>query len=359
MKRKDVESIRRGIRDKDRELVRLLGERARLSVEMGRMKADAGLAVFDPVQERKVLDEIASLNEGPLSTEALRHIWREILSSSRALQAPLSVACLGPEGSFAHLAALERFGRSTRMAPQVTIGGVFDAVEKKRCDLGVVPLENSVEGPVRTTLARLIATPLAIRGEICLRISHCLLAKAARGRICRVYSHPQALAQCRLWLARHLPSAVPVETESTSAAVLQALGDRQGAAIASRLASEIHGLPVVEAGIEDHPENTTRFIVVGTGANIPTGRDKTSVLFSTQHRPGALHAALAPFASAGINLLRIESHPARDRMWQYLFFVDLEGHAEDRAVKDCLRKLKRKTAFLKVLGSYPREVEPS
>lgn len=359
MKRKDVESIRRGIRDKDRELVRLLGERARLSVEMGRMKADAGLAVFDPVQERKVLDEIASLNEGPLSTEALRHIWREILSSSRALQAPLSVACLGPEGSFAHLAALERFGRSTRMAPQVTIGGVFDAVEKKRCDLGVVPLENSVEGPVRTTLARLIATPLAIRGEICLRISHCLLAKAARGRIRRVYSHPQALAQCRLWLARHLPSAVPVETESTSAAVLQALGDRQGAAIASRLASEIHGLPVVEAGIEDHPENTTRFIVVGTGANIQTGRDKTSVLFSTQHRPGALHAALAPFASAGINLLRIESHPARDRMWQYLFFVDLEGHAEDRAVKDCLRKLKRKTAFLKVLGSYPREVEPS
>jgi chorismate mutase/prephenate dehydratase len=359
MKRRDIETLRRGIRDKDRELVRLLGERARLSVEMGRMKAETGLAVFDPVQERRVLDGIASLNEGPLPSEALRHIWREILSASRALQAPLSVACLGPEGSFAHLAALERFGRSTQLAPQVTIGGVFDAVEKQRCDLGVVPLENSVEGPVRTTLARLIATPLSIRGEICLRISHCLLAKAPRGRIRRVYSHPQALAQCRQWLARHLPLAAVVETESTSAAVLQARGDRQGAAIASRLASEIHGLPVVEAGIEDHPENTTRFIVIGTGSSGPTGRDKTSVLFSTQHRPGALHAALAPFASAGINLLRIESHPARDRMWQYLFFVDLEGHAADRAVKDGLRKLKRKTAFLKVLGSYPREVEPS
>ncbi|HQL90164.1 MAG TPA: prephenate dehydratase [Syntrophales bacterium] len=359
MRRTDVEGIRRGIRDRDRQLVRLLNERARLSVEMGRMKAEAGLAVFDPVQERRVLDGIASLNEGPLPAEALRSIWREILSASRTLQAPLSVACLGPEGSFAHLAALERFGRSTLLAPQVTIGAVFDAVEKRRGDLGVVPLENSVEGPVRTTLERLIATPLAIRGEICLRVSHCLLAKGAGRRIRRVYSHPQALAQCRQWLARHLPEAAPVETESTSAAVLQALGDRQGAAIASRLASEIYGLPAVETGIEDHPENTTRFIVIGTGTNIPTGRDKTSVLFSTQHRPGALHAALAPFASAGINLLRIESHPVRDRMWQYLFFVDLEGHAEDRAVKDSLRSLRRKTAFLKVLGSYPREVEPS
>ncbi len=359
MKRDDVDTIRRAIRGKDRELVRLLNERARLSVEMGRIKAGAGIGVFDPVQERRVLDDIAALNEGPLSAEALKNIWREIFSSSRALQAPLTVACLGPEGSFAHLAARERFGKSAGMSPQVTIGAVFDAVEKRRCGLGVVPLENSVEGPVRTTLERLIATPLVIRGEICLRVSHCLLSKASRGRIRRVYSHPQALAQCRQWLARHLPLAVPVETESTSAAVLQARGDRQGAAIASRLASDLHGLPVVEAGIEDHPGNTTRFIVIGTGLNVTTGRDKTSVLFSTQHRPGALHAALAPFAAAGINLLRIESHPARDRMWQYLFFVDLEGHAEDRAVKDCLRKLKRKTAFLKVLGAYPREVEPS
>lgn len=359
MKRNDVDAIRRAIRGKDRELVRLLNERARLSVEMGRVKASAGIGVFDPVQERRVLDDIAALNEGPLSAEALEKLWCEIFSSSRALQAPLRVACLGPEGSFAHLAARERFGKSAGLLPQVTIGAVFDAVEKSRSDLGVVPLENSVEGPVRTTLERLIATPLAIRAEIFLRVSHCLLSKAAGRRIRRVYSHPQALAQCRQWLARHLPLAAAVETESTSAAALQARGDRHGAAIASRLAAEMYGLPVVEAGIEDHPGNTTRFIVIGAGANAPTGRDKTSVLFSTQHRPGALHAALAPFAAAGINLLRIESHPARDRMWQYQFFVDFEGHAEDRAVKDCLRKLKRKTAFLKVLGAYPREVEPS
>jgi chorismate mutase/prephenate dehydratase len=243
------------------------------------------------------------------------------------------------------------------MAPQETIGAVFDAAEKQKADLGVVPLENSVEGPVRVTLERLIATPLSIRGEIFLRISHCLMARGAKGRLRRVYSHPQALAQCRQWLARNLPRAIPVETESTSAAVLKALQDREAAAIGSRLASEIHGLPIVEEGIEDHPANTTRFIVIGRGSNSPTGRDKTSILFSTQHRPGALHAALEPFATAGINLLRIESHPARDRMWRYLFFIDIEGHSDEQPVKGGLRKLQRKTAFLKVLGSYPGEAE--
>ena len=357
MKKPGIENVRREIRHKDREIVRLLNARARLSQEVGKIKGREGIGVYDPAQESRVLNEIAALNGGPLAVEALGHIYREILSSSRALQAPLAVACLGPEGSFAHLAALDRFGRSARMAPQDTIGAVFDAVEKMKADIGVVPLENSVEGPVRVTLERLIATPLSIRGEIFLRISHCLMARGAKGRIRRVYSHPQALAQCRQWLARNLPLAVPVETESTSAAVLQALQDREAAAIGSRLASEIHGLPIVEEGIEDHPANTTRFIVIGRGANGPTGRDKTSILFSTQHRPGALHAALEPFAAAGINLLRIESHPARDRMWRYLFFIDLEGHSGEQTVKDCLRKLQRKTAFLKVLGSYPGEAE--
>ena len=357
MKKTGIENIRREIRHKDRDIVRLLNERARLSLEVGKIKGREGIGVYDPAQESRVLNEIAALNEGPLAVETLGHIYREILSSSRALQAPLAVACLGPEGSFAHLAALDRFGGSAGMAPHETIGAVFDAAEKQKADIGVVPLENSVEGPVRVTLERLIATPLSIRGEIFLRISHCLMARGAKGRLRRVYSHPQALAQCRQWLARNLPRAIPVETESTSAAVLKALQDREAAAIGSRLASEIHGLPIVEEGIEDHPANTTRFIVIGRGSNSPTGRDKTSILFSTQHRPGALHAALEPFATAGINLLRIESHPARDRMWRYLFFIDIEGHSEDKTVKDCLRKLQRKTAFLKVLGSYPGESE--
>jgi len=215
MKKTGMENIRREIRQKDRDIMRLLNERARLSLEVGKIKGQEGIGVYDPAQESRVLNEIAALNEGPLAVETLGHIYREILSSSRALQAPLAVACLGPEGSFAHLAALDRFGQSARMAPQETIGAVFDAAEKQKADLGVVPLENSVEGPVRVTLERLIATPLSIRGEIFLRISHCLMARGTKGRIRRVYSHPQALAQCRQWLATNLSRAVPVETEST------------------------------------------------------------------------------------------------------------------------------------------------
>jgi len=355
MKTPVIENIRKQIRQKDREIVRSLNERAALSLEVGRIKGRDGIGVFDPAQESRVLREIGALNGGPLAADALSRIYREILSSSRALQAPLAVACLGPEGSFAHLAALERFGRASLVAARETIGAVFDTVEKHGADLGVVPLENSVEGPVRVTLERLIATPLSIRAEIFLRISHCLMARGAKAKIRRVYSHPQALAQCRQWLAKNLPQAVPVETESTSAAVLKALEDRQAGAIGSRLASEIHGLPALEEGIEDHPANTTHFIVIGEGSNGPTGRDKTSILFSTQHKPGALHAALAPFAKAGINLLRIESHPARDRMWQYLFFVDFEGHPEEKTVKSCLAALRRRAAMMKVLGAYPRE----
>jgi chorismate mutase/prephenate dehydratase len=355
MKKPGIENIRREIRHKDGEIVKLLNERARLSLEVGRIKGREGIGVYDPAQESRVLNKIAALNEGPLAGETLCLIYREILSSSRALQSPLTVACLGPEGSFAHLATLERFGKGSLVASQETIGAVFDAVEKRKADLGVVPLENSVEGPVRVTLERLIATPLTIRAEIFLRISHCLMALGAKAKIRRVYSHPQALAQCRQWLAKNLPLAVPVETESTSSAVLQALQDRQAGAIGSRLASEIHGLPILVEGIEDHPANTTHFIVIGMGLNSPTGTDKTSILFSTQHKPGALHAALEPFAKAGINLLRIESHPARDRMWQYLFFVDLEGHPDEKTVKSCLAALRRRTATLKVLGCYPRE----
>jgi chorismate mutase/prephenate dehydratase len=355
MKKTGIEGIRREIRNKDREIVKLLNERSRLSQDVGRIKGREGISVYDPAQELRVLNDIAARNEGPLASEALGNIYREILSSSRALQAPLAVAILGPGGSFAHLAALDRFGRNARMAPQETIGAVFDAVEKRKANLGVVPLENSVEGPVRITLERLIATPLAIRAEIFLRISHCLMSRGAKAKIRRVYSHPQALAQCRQWLAKNLPKAIPVETESTSAAVLQALQDRQAGAIGSRLASEIHGLPILEEGIEDHPANTTHFIVIGSGSNSLTGMDKTSILFSTQHQPGALHAALAPFAKAGINLLRVESHPSRDRTWQYLFFVDFEGHPDEKTVKSCLAALRRRTATLKSLGSYPRE----
>ena len=350
-----IEKIREKIRRKDREIVRLLNDRARLSVEVGRVKDREGLEIFDPAQEHRILEELAILNEGPLPDGSLHNIYREIFSSSRELQAPLTVACLGPEGTFAHLAVLNRFGRSTRVLLQGTVEGIFDAVEKGQSRLGVAPLENSAEGSVKRTLDRLISTPLSICGEIYVRVAHCLMStRGDRRKIRRVYSHPQALAQCRGWLAANLPRAVPVETESTSAAVLRVLEDREGAAIGSRLAAETFGVDILEEGIEDNPSNTTRFIVLGAGGSKPTGRDKTSILFGTPHAPGALYEVLDPIAREGINLLRIESYPRRDRPWEYLFFVDFEGHFEDRTAKNCLAALRRKTAFLKVLGSYPR-----
>lgn len=354
MKKKSMGTIRKKIREKDGKIVQLLNERAALSLEAGRIKNLLGSEIYDPAQESKVLGYLADINRGPLPGEALDHIYREILSSSRQIQAPLSVACLGPESSFTHLAALSRFGRSARVIPRKSIDQVFDELENGSASYGVVPLENSVEGSVKHTLDRLIDTPLKIRAEIFMKISHCLLSRGTKGNIRTVYSHPQALAQCRTWIARNLPRAELVETDSTASAALRALDDRRGAAIGSRIAAGTYGLRMIAEGVEDHPTNTTRFIVLGSGQSEPTGDDKTSILFGTPHIPGALHAALGPFSRAGINLLRIESYPIRGRMWEYLFFVDLAGHAAEKKVSDCLRRLERKSVFLRTLGSYPK-----
>ncbi len=354
MKKKTMENIRKEIRERDRKIVQILNERASLSLEVGKIKNLLGVEVYNPSQESRVLGYLADINKGPLAGEALEKIYREILSSSRQIQAPLSVACLGPESSFSHLAALSHFGGSARVITKKTVGQVFDELEKRRVSFGVVPLENSVEGSVKLTLDRLIDTSLKIRAEIFLRISHCLLSRGAKGSVRTIYSHPQALAQCRSWLARNLPRVELVETDSTASAAVRALEDRRGAAIGSRIASETYGLRMIAEGIEDHPTNTTRFIVLGKGQSEPTGEDKTSILFGTPHIPGALHAALGPFSRAGINLLRIESYPIRGRMWEYLFFVDLAGHTAEKEVGACLRRLEKRTMFLKILGSYPK-----
>lgn len=357
MKAKRVEKLRDQIRRKDREIVRLLNERSRISVEVGRIKSRLGVEIYDPSQEARVLSSLDSLNEGPLPDAGLRDIYREIFSSSRRLQSPLTVCCLGPEASFSQLAALSQFGKSSTILLERTIGEVFDAAEKGNTSFGVVPFENSLEGSVKMTLDRMISTPLKIRAEIFLRVSHCLMSHGRKSQIKKVYSHPQALAQCREWLARNLPGAEPVATDSTAGAVLRVRKDRRGAAIGSLLASTTYGLPLLARGIEDHSTNITRFLVLGNGESKPTGRDKTSILFGTPHLPGALHATLAPFARAGINLLRIESYPLRERVWEYLFFADLEGHIREEQARTCLRKVEKKTSFLKILGSYPRGEE--
>ncbi len=347
----------------DTKIVRLLNERAAVSLEIGRIKCEAGWDICDPSREESIYRKLAENHEGILPEGALREIFREIISASRALQAPLTVSFLGPEASFSHQASLAHFGKGIRIAPQASIPEVFASVERGESLRGMVPVENSAEGSVKATLGALIATPLTIRGELFLRIRHCLLAAGGDLRAIRkVYSHPQALAQCREWLRTHLPGIPLVEMESTAGAARRVREEATGAAVGSRLAAETYGLNLLAEGIEDNPSNTTRFLVIGPkperdGGGM-TGQDKTSILFGTPHVPGALQRALAPFAAAGINLTRIESCPMRDRMWEYLFFVDFIGHVDDQKTRECLQELEKQTAILKVLGSYPRGMEP-
>jgi chorismate mutase/prephenate dehydratase len=250
------------------------------------------------------------------------------------------------------------FGESSRLFPQQGIACVFDEVEKGSIDWGVVPVENSQEGSVNLTLDRLILTPLKIRAEIFLRINHCLLSevKDLKG-IKNVYSHPQALAQCQAWIKTNLPYCELHETESTAAAAQKVKGKKTAAAIGSSLAGAKSGLNILAHGIEDNSSNTTRFLVIGNGKSSATGKDKTSLIFATAHSPGSLHRALAPFAGRRINLIKIESHPVKERLWEYLFFVDIVGHITGKEVKNCLDELQEKTTFLKILGSYPKAEE--
>ncbi|MDO9559101.1 MAG: prephenate dehydratase [Syntrophales bacterium] len=347
----------------DRQIVKLLSARADLSLLIGRIKVERGLEIYDPAQEAAVYDSLAAANQGAMPQGALTAIYREILSASRALQSPVTAACLGPEASFSHLAARSHFGASTTISLQKTIYQVFDAVERGKADWGVVPVENSLEGAVNLTLDRLVATSLKIRGEILLRIGYCLLsAEKSAVRIRKIYSHPQALAQCQSWLRTNLPEAELIETKSTAAAAALMPGTPDGAALGSRMAAEVYGLNILEENIEDHASNTTRFLIMGTGAGTRqrTGADKTSLIFGTSDAPGSLYQALRPFAERGINLLKIASYPARDRgrglspSWEYLFFADADGHEDDENIRACLKDLEASTSFMKILGAYPR-----
>jgi chorismate mutase / prephenate dehydratase len=353
-----LERLRLNLKEKDRKIVKLLNERAELSMEIGRIKEENGLDVYDASQEAKIFEYLSNVNDGMLPVKYLKAIFREILSASRALQKPVTVAFLGPEATFSHLAAQSYFGTSTGFIPQATIFNVFDEVERGRVQWGVVPVENSLEGSINLTLDRLMSTPLMIRAEIFLRISHCLLSPKERmDGITRVYSIPQVLAQCQNWLRANLPQCALFEAESTAAAARTVQKDNEGAAIGSRLAASTYGLNILSEGIEDNPSNTTRFLVIGSGESKKTGRDKTSVLFGTPHTPGALYQALTPFAERQINLMKIESYPVKERLWEYLFFVDFAGHIGDEEIKKCMEALMKKTTFLKILGSYPRGEE--
>ncbi len=359
MKRDKLKKLREDLAEKDREIVSALNERAALSVRIGEWKRSRELAVYDPAQESRVLRSLCEINRGPLPDSALGAVYREIFSSSRALQEEMTIAFLGPEGSYSHLAAVSQFGNSVKLAPQGSIAEVFEAVERRQARMGIVPLENSLEGSVKVSLDRLITTPLTIRAERFQRISHCLVsARKGLKQVEKIYSHPQAMAQCRQWLKMNLPDALLLEAASTAAAARQAALEKGSAAIASSLAASRYKLKIVAEEIEDYHLNTTRFVVIGEGPAVESGRDKTSILMGSAHVPGALHRALGPFAARGLNLLRIESYPMRERNWEYLFFLDFEGHANDRKIAECLRQMEKVTTFIKILGSYPRGEEP-
>jgi chorismate mutase/prephenate dehydratase len=357
MSENTLQKAREEITAMDREIIRLLNTRAALSLQIGGIKKETGREIYDPSQEETIYRNIAVNTEGVLPYQSLRNIFREIISSSRALQAPLSVAYLGPEASFSHQAALAHFGRSIPATPRAEIADVFTAVEKSQNDWGIVPIENSAEGSVKATLDRLISTPLAIRAEVFLRIRLCLLSNCQEmADIQRVYSHPQALAQSRQWLRTHLPGVPLIEVESTSGAAHRAFAEPFSAAVGSSFAADVCNLKIVAGGIEDSPLNTTRFFVIGQKPvrqkDVKTENSKTSILFGAAHVPGALHRALAPFAEAGISLTRIESWPMKERLWEYLFFADFVGHVAEEKTRQCLGKLKDRAAFLKILGSY-------
>jgi chorismate mutase/prephenate dehydratase len=338
----------------DRQLLRLLSQRAELSLEIGRAKRESGEPVLVPQREQEILEELARLNPGPLSAGAIRAIWSEVLSASRCLQRPFRVSYLGPPGTNTHLAALRHFGSSAEFRPVRGIAEVFEEVERGRAEVGLVPIENSTEGVVNHTLDGLIDSELLICGEVSLEIHHHLLSRAADlAEIKRVFSHPQALAQCRGWLARHLPDADVVEMPSTTVAAEQAVLDASTAAVASELAGQLYRLQPLRERIEDHANNMTRFLVIGRQAAGRTGRDKTSILFSIRDEVGTLHRILEPFASARLSLTKIESRPTRRRPWEYVFFVDFEGHRDDPVTQGVLAAVRERCLFLKVLGSYP------
>lgn len=349
-----LDEWRTRIDDIDGQLLRLLNQRAGLAVEIGRTKREAGAPIHVPEREQEILDELLRLNEGPLTAEAVRAIWTEILSASRSLQQPVRVAHLGPLATYSHLAAVRHFGGSAEYIPVRGIPDVFVEVERGGADVGVVPIENSTEGTVNHTLDGLIDSELLISGEILLEIHHYLLSRARElDELKQVFSHPQGLAQCRAWLDRNLPHAQTVEVASTAGAAERALEDGASAAIASELAGRIYGLPTLRERIEDYAQNVTRFLVVGRWAVGPTGRDKTSILLSVRHEVGALYKVLEPLAAAGCNLTKIESRPTRRRPWEYVFFIDFDGHQADAATQDVLKAVRDRCLFVKVLGSYP------
>jgi chorismate mutase/prephenate dehydratase len=360
--RLELAEVRSRIDAVDEQIHHAINERARLAQQVGISKTAAGRAVdfYRPEREAQVLRRARARNAGPLRDAEVLRLFREIMSACLAQQEPLKVAFLGPEGTFTQTAVLTHFGHSVRALPLASIDEVFHEVEAGSADFGVVPIENSSEGTVNHTLDRFLSSPLKICGEVELRIrQHLMGSMNALGRIVRVCSHPQSLAQCREWLEEHLPGIEQVPVSSNAEGARRARDEKGTAAIAGDTAAEVYGLKVLAAEIEDRADNTTRFLVLGPKLFAPSGEDRTTLLVSVLHTdaPGALYRLLEPLAKHRVSLTRIESRPSRRRKWDYVFFIDFEGHVEDKHIAKALAALKKRASLFRVLGSYPRAVQ--
>ena len=346
----------RALRDRidaiDDQILALVNERAQLARQIGELKG-AG-PVYRPEREAQVLRRLRTGNPGPLPGETVEHLFTEVISACRSLEDAMSVAFLGPRGTFSEEAAHKRFGGSVDSVPCGSIDEVFRQVEARQVGFGVVPVENSTDGAVGRTLDLLLATPARICGEVLLQVHQCLMSRSTDGRaIGRIYAHSQSLAQCHEWLNLNHPKAERIAVVSNAEAARVASQEEGAASIGSRAAAAVYSLQLLAENIEDNPNNTTRFVVIAHQDVPRSGRDKTSLVMSARNRPDAMHDLLTPFAQHGVSMTRLESRPSRTGMWEYVFFVDIEGHQQDASVAAALDLLRERASFLKILGSYP------
>lgn len=354
-----LEDLRKQIDALDLEILGLLNRRAELVIEVGHVKSKEQKEFYVPDREREIFKRLTENNNGPFPNNALKNVFREIMSASLSLEKPLKIAFLGPAATFTHQACIQHFGLSGDFVPKKDIADVFDDVEKGRADFGVVPIENTTEGVVSHTLDMFVSSQLKISAEVMLEISLALLNKTGKiSDIVKVCSHPNPLAQSRNWIKNNLPNALVFDVSSTAMAAQMAAEDTAIAAISSPAAANLYDLRIVEQNIQDNANNFTRFLIISkNGVPKKTGSDKTSLVFAIKDAPGALYSMLKPFASRDINLTKIESRPLKTKAWEYVFYVDLDGHISDEKVKEAIAELDHSCSFLKVLGSYPKSIQ--
>ncbi len=352
-----LDDLRKRIDEIDSQLIKLLNERAGVVVDIGKLKNRTGAPVYAPDREKEVLEKVARENKGPLPDKCIQAIWRELMSGSFVLERPLRIGYLGPGGSFSHTAAMLKFGQSADYEPLADIRSIFDETSKGHCDLGVVPIENTLGGGVVETLDALVDSDVKVCSEILMAVHHNLLANCKLEQVEKIYSKPEVFTQCRNWLAATFKEAKTVAEPSTAKAAQRAAKEKTSAAIGSAVAAELYGLKIVCENIEDTPNNVTRFFVVGREDTKPTAEAKTAALFSTAHKAGALVDVLEVFKKYGINLTNIESRPSRKRQWEYYFFVDFLGHRSDENVQKAFDEARKHCLQLSVLGSFPRATE--